>query len=309
MGKAPAQWLWLDGEYVGWADARLHVSTDVVLRGANVFEGLRGYYNPDERQVYVFRLAEHLDRLWLSMKVMRMTLAYSKADLAAATTGLVAKNAFREDVQIRPTVYFGTGPLSAFKPEDIPTGAFILINPKATTLDDPSGIACCVSAWRRIGDNVLPPRVKAGANYLQSRYASVQAAVDGYRSAIILNDRDKVAEGPGACFMMVRDGAVITPPVTAGILESITRTTVGELCRAELGVEFVEREIDRTELYIADESFFCGSAWEICPITSVDRYPVGDGAIGPLTRRLRSLYQDVVRGKLPTYKHWLTPVY
>ncbi len=133
--------------------------------------------------------------------------------------------------------------------------------------------------------------------------------MDGYRSALILNDRDKVAEGPGACFMMVRDGAVITPPVTAGILESITRTTVGQLCRTELGVDFIEREIDRTEVYIADEAFFCGSAWEICPITSVDRYPVGEGAIGPVTRRLRSLYQDVVRGKLPKYKHWLTPVY
>jgi branched-chain amino acid aminotransferase len=301
--------VWMDGEYVPWNEATLHVSTDTVLRGANVFEGLRGYAGRDGRQVYVFRLAEHLERLWGSMKVLRMALPFSRDALADACTGIVARNGFREDVQIRPTAYFGEGPLNAYKPEEIATGAFVLANPRPTTLRDPAGIACCVSAWRRIGDNVLPPRVKAGGNYLQSRYAAVQAAVDGYRSAILLNDRDKVAEGPGACLLLVREGRVIAPPVTAGILESITRATIAEFCRGDLGLEFVEREVDRTELYLADEVFFCGSAWEITPITSVDRYPVGDGGIGPLTERLRRLYEDVVRGEVPKYKAWLTPVY
>lgn len=308
MAQAAAV-VWMDGEYVPWAQARVHVSTDTVFRGANVFEGMRGYASPDGRQVYVFRLPEHLERLWLSMKVLRMSLRHTRADLADACTGIVAKNGFRQDVQIRPTAYFGEGPLNAYKPEEIATGAFVLANPRATTLNDPAGIACCVSAWRRIGDNVLPPRVKAGGNYLQSRYVAVQAVVDGYKSAILLNDRDKVAEGPGACFLLVREGRVITPPVTAGILESITRATIAEFCRSDLGLEFVEREVDRTELYIADEAFFCGSAWEITPITSVDRYPVGGGSIGPITERLRRLYQDVVRGQVPKYKAWLTPVY
>ena len=137
----------------------------------------------------------------------------------------------------------------------------------------------------------------------------VQAAVDGYKTAIILNDRGKVAEGPGACFMIVKNGTVITPPVTADILESITRSTIGELCRDELGVPFLERDVDRTEVYLAEEAFFCGSAWEITPVASVDRYPVGDGGIGPITGRLRMLYQNVVRGQMPKYRHWLTPVY
>lgn len=309
MAKHPAQFIWLNGEYVPWPDAKVHVSTDTVLRGANVFEGLRAYDSPEQSQMFIFRLEEHLDRLWKSMKIMRMTLPYSQADLAAACTGIVARNGFREDLQIRVISYFGEGPLFAFEPDKIFTGAFILATPRRSTLTDERGLACCVSAWRRISDNVMPPRVKAGANYHQSRLVSVQAHVDGYDNAILLNDRDKVSEGPGACLMIVRDGRPITPPVTAGILESITRTSLGELFAKELQLELLEREIDRTELYLADEAFYCGSAYEVLPVTSVDRYPVGGGAIGPVTRRIRELYHDVVRGSVPKYKHWLTPVY
>ena len=309
MVSFPAQYIWLNGDYVAWPDAKIHVTTAAVLTGANVFEGLRGYANPDERQVYIFRLPEHLARLWQSMKVMRMAPRFSREELTVACTGLVAKNDFREDVQVRPTVYFGEGGLYAFTPDKIATGAFITSTPRRSTLDDEKGIACCVSAWRRIGDNVMPPRVKAGANYHQSRLVGVQAAVDGYDGAVILNDRDKVAEGPGACVVIVRDGRAILPPITAGVLESITRNTLVELFAAEMGVEALERDVDRTELYLADEVFFCGSAWEITPITSVDRYPVGDGRIGPVTRRARQIYQDVIRGRTSKYKHWLTPVY
>ncbi len=309
MTNHPAQFIWLNGEYVPWPDAKIHVSTDTVLRGANVFEGLRAYYNAEQNQMFVFRLEEHLDRLWDSMKVMRMTLPYSKDDLAAACTGSVARNGFREDVQIRLIAYFGEGPLFAFEPEKIFTGAFVLALPRRSALDDQSGIACCVSSWRRIGDNVMPPRVKAGANYQQSRLVSVQARIDGYDNAIMLNDQDKVSEGPGACLMIVRDGQPITPPVTAGILESITRSSLADLFAAELKLELVEREIDRTELYVADEVFYCGSAYEILPITSVDRYPVGSGTVGPVCQQIRRLYRDVVRGAVPKYKHWLTPVY
>ncbi len=309
MANHPAQFIWLNGEYVQWPEAKIHVSTDTVLRGANVFEGLRAYHNPEENQMFVFRLQEHLDRLWDSMKVMRMTLPYSKDDLAAACTGIVARNGFREDLQVRLTAYFGKGPLFAFEPGRIATGAFILALPRRSTLDDPGGIACCVSSWRRIGDNVMPPRVKAGANYQQSRLVSVQARIDGYDNAIMLNDQDKVSEGPGACLMIVRDGQPITPPITAGILESITRSSLADLFAAELKLELVEREIDRTELYVADEVFYCGSAYEILPITSVDRYPVGSGTVGPVCQQIRGLYRDMVRGAVPKYKHWLTPVY
>lgn len=309
MASYPARYIWMNGECVEWPDARIHVTTAAVLTGANVFEGLRGYYNPDERQVYVFRLPEHLTRLWQSMKVVRMTPPFSREALAGACAEVVTRNDFREDVQVRPTVYFGEGAIFAFTPDKIATGAFVTATPRRSTLDDETGIACCVSAWRRLGDNVMPPRVKAGANYHQSRLVNTQATVDGYGGAIILNDRDKVAEGPGACVVIVRDGRPILPPVTAGVLESVTRTTLLELFAAEMQLDASERDVDRTELYLADEVFFCGSAWEVTPITSVDRYPVGDGTIGPVTRRIRKLYQDVVRGQFPKYKRWLTPVY
>ena len=309
MAGYPAKYIWMNGSAVDWPEARIHVNTVAVLTGENIFEGLRAYYNHDQRQLYVFRLMEHLSRLQQGMKVMRMTPPFSKEELAAAVTGLAAKNEFREDLQIRTAVYFGEGPLYAFAPDKIKTGAFIVAVPRRCTLDDEKGIACCVSAWRRLGDNVMPPRVKCGANYHQSRLVQVQASVDGYDGAIILNAQDKVAEGPGACLMIVRDGRPIMPPVTAGVLESITRATLVELLRAEMHLDMVEREIDRTELYVADEAFFCGSAWEITPITSVDRYPVGDGSIGPVTRRLRQIYQDAIRGRMAKYKHWVTPVY
>lgn len=309
MANYPAQFIWMNGEYIPWPEAKVHVSTDIALRGGNVFEGLRAYHSREQNQMFIFRLEAHLDRLWKSMKIMRMTLPYSKAELAAACAGLVAKNGFREDLQIRVISYFGEGPLYAFTPDTIFMGAFIIAAPRRSTMDDEKGIACCVSSWRRITDNVMPPRVKAGANYHQSRLVSVQAQVDGYDNAIILNDRDKVSEGPGACLMVVRDGQPNTPTVTAGILESITRTSLAELFAAELRLQLVEREIDRTELYLADEAFFCGSAYEVTPITSVDRYPLGDGTIGPVTRRIRTLYHEAVRGAVPKYKHWLTPIY
>jgi branched-chain amino acid aminotransferase len=309
MAGAPAQYIWMNGEYVPWAEAKIHVNSPAVLTGANVFEGIRGYANPDEGQVYVFRLAEHMARLWQSMKIMRMSLTFSREEMATACTGVVAANGFREDVQIRPTVYFGEGPIYAYKPEKIATEAFVLTTRRRSTLGDEKGIACCVSAWRRISDNVMPPRVKAGANYHQGRLVSVQAAEDGYDGAILLNDRGKVSEGPGACLMLVRDGVPIMPPISADLLESITRSTLVELCAKEMGLAVVERDVDRTELYLADEVFFCGSAWEVTPITSVDRFPVGDGTIGPVTQRLRQLYHDAVRGRLPQYRRWLTSVY
>lgn len=309
MGRSAAQCVWMNGEYLPWGDAKIHVNSPAVFTGASVFEGIRGYAGGEAGQVYVFRLPEHLGRLWQSMKIMRMHPAFTREEMAVACTGIVARNAFHEDVQIRPTVYFGEGPIYAYKPDKIATEAFVLSTPRRSTLDDEKGIACSVSAWRRISDNVMPPRVKAGANYHQGRLATVQALEDGYDGTILLNDRGKVSEGPGACLVIVRDGVPIMPPISADLLESITRSTLMELCAVEMGLRVVERDVDRTELYLAEEVFFCGSAWEVTPITSVDRFPVGDGAIGPVTRRLRQLYRDAVRGRLPQYRRWLTPVY
>jgi branched-chain amino acid aminotransferase len=205
--------------------------------------------------------------------------------------------------------YFAEGELTDYLPEEIRTGMFILAFSKPTTKAVTQGVRSCVSTWRRNSDLASPSRIKSGANYHNSRLAYIDARLNGFQVPILLNEAGKVAEGPGACFMMVRKGKLITPPVTADILESITRDTLIEVAQAELGLEVVERDIDRTELYVCDEAFFCGSGHEVSPINSIDHYPVGAGEPGPITRQLQKLYFDVVTGALPKYRHWLTPVY
>lgn len=304
-----AEYIWLDGEIVPWAEAKIHVATEAVLRGENVFEGVRAYWNDEEQELYIFRNAEHLRRLRQSAKIMRMTIPYSDEELTAAFIELLRRNQFRDNVHFRPVVYFGEGEMGAWEPDKIRTGVFVIALHSPHNPSIFSGIHSCVSTWRRNSDLAMPPRVKAGANYHNSRLATVEAKLNGFGTPIMLNERGKVSESPGSCFFMVRDGVPITPPVTADILESITRATLIQLFAEELGRPVEQREIDRTEVYLADEAFFCGSGHEIQPIISVDHYPLGDGQVGPLTRQIQQLYFDVVRGKVPRYRHWLTPVY
>ena len=209
-----------------------------------------------------------------------------------------------------PVAFFGMGAhnFNTLGPT-IDNGVYITAVPWPQPQALWDGVSACVSSWRRISDDTVPPRLKAGANYQNSRLAQTEAKVDGYDTAIILNQRGTVAEGPGACLMMVRDGKLATPPVTAGILESITRTTLMHLAARELGMDVVEREIDRTELYVADEVFMCGSGLEVLPITSVDRIAVGNGTRGSLTKRIQDVYFAAARGEMPAYRSWLTPVY
>jgi branched-chain amino acid aminotransferase len=310
MVEEKPEYAWMNGEFIPWGEARLHVTTDAVRFGSSVFEGMRGYWNESEGQLYLFRMEEHLKRLSQSMKMMRMTLPYLLSEIRDACVGVLAKNNLREDVHLTPTAYFGTGEaFFSYKPGTIDVGAYVFAGPRKSILGTGEGIDVCVSSWMRISDRDIPPRIKAGANYQNGRLATVQAVEDGYDTALLLNERGKVAEGPGACVFLVRDGTMFTPPVTAGILESITRATLIQLLREEMSVTTVEREIDRTELYIADEVFMCGSAFEVYPVFSVDRYPVGKGTVGPLTSQLQTQYDNVVRGKNPRYSSWLLPVY
>jgi branched-chain amino acid aminotransferase len=303
-------YIWMNGEFIPWENAKLHVTTDAARFGSSVFEGLRGYWSQSQGQLYVFRMEDHLRRLSQSMKMMRMNLGHSLDDIREACVGLLAKNGFREDVHLVPTVYFGVGEgFFSYKPGTVDVGAYVFAQPRKSILGTGQGIHVCVSSWTRISDRDMPPRIKAAANYQNGRLATVQAVEDGYDSAILLSEQGKVAEGPGACVFLVRDGTALTTPVTGGILESITRATLIELLRGELSVPVVERQVDRTELYIADEVFFCGSAFEVWPVFSVDRYQVGDGKIGPLTARLQTEYDNAIRGKNPKYAHWLLPVY
>lgn len=300
---------WLDGKLVPWADATMHISTECVLRGENVFEGIRGYWNAEEGQLYAFRHDEHIARLRQGARIMRMTVPYSDDEIRQASLDLIRACNYRETIHYRPVVYFAEGELTHYLPTEIRTGFFILAFPMPSKPSIETGVKSCVSTWRRNGDLASPSRVKAGSNYHNSRLAYIEARLAGFGPPVMLNAAGKVAEGPGACIMMMRRGKLITPPVTADILESITRETIMELAERELGLTVVERDIDRSELYVCDEAFFCGSGAEVLPIASIDHYEIGEGKPGPVTRQLQKLYFDAVRGKLEKYRHWLTPVY
>jgi branched-chain amino acid aminotransferase len=244
------------------------------------------------------------------MKTVRLDVPYTLHEIGQGALDLLRANEFRQDVHFVPVAFFGMGAhnFNTLGPT-VDNGVYITAVPWPQPAALWNGATACVASWRRISDDTVPPRLKAGANYQNSRLAQTEARVDGYDTAIILNQRGTVAEGPGACLMMMRDGKLITPPVTAGILESITRTTLMDLATRELGVEVVEREIDRTELYVADEVFMCGSGLEVLPITSVDRIAVGDGTRGSLTKRIQDVYFSAARGEMAAYRRWLTPVY
>jgi branched-chain amino acid aminotransferase len=297
--------IWMNGRLVPQAEAVLPVNSAAVFYATNVFEGLRAYWNAEDEELYCFRLQEHFTRFRESMKMMRFDVPYSDAGLHEAVREVLAGNEVREDVHMHMVAYvLGTG-LDATSP----TGLYI--NPRRRPrVEEGSGINCCVSSWARTSDNAIPIRLKSGSNYQNGRLATLQANADGYDQPILLTKEGHVAEGTGATFFMVRKGRLVTPPVTADILESITRTTLIEsICPEVFGMGVVEREIDRTELYVAEEAFFCGSGYEITPIVSVDRFPLGDGQVGPVTRRLSRAYLDIVRGVDKRYPEWRTPVY
>ena len=281
------------------------------MRGANVYEGLRAYWDEVRDNLFVWKLDQHLERLLVNMKIMRMTSPYGFDEYRQAVLDWARAKRFREDVHMRLVTYFGfggAGDVKKYRPEEIEIGAWVA---GGGGHDDAlrHGIHVCVSSWRRIHDDSIPARVKVGSNYQNSRLAGVEARVNGYDDALILNRDGKLAEASGANVMLVRDGQLITPSVTAGILEGITRATLMGLFAKVRNRPAVEREVDRTELYLADEILICDSAEEVTPVVSVDRIPVGDGKPGPLTRELQEAFFRATRGKDPDFADVLTPIY
>ncbi len=297
--------IWMNGKLVSQAEATLPVNSAAVFYATNVFEGLRAYWNEADEQVYCFRLDAHFARLRESMKMMRFTVPYSDADLHAAVREVLTGNGFREDVHMHLVAYVVGAGMEATSP----TGLYINPRRRGRIAED-TGLKCCVSSWARTSDNAIPIRLKCGANYQNGRLALLQAKADGYDAPIFLNQQGRVAEGTGATFFMVRKGQLVTPPVTSDILESITRSTLIEhLAEDVLGLRVVEREIARTELYVAEEAFFCGSGYEITPILSIDRFPLAEGHVGAMTQKLLTAYMNIVRGADKRYPEWRTPVY
>ncbi|MCH7606759.1 MAG: branched-chain amino acid transaminase [Chloroflexi bacterium] len=303
------KFLWRSGELVEWDKATVHISQLGWTAISAVFEGIRAYWNQDQRELYVFHLEAHLKRLFQSMKIMRMTSPFSKETLVREIIGLLRANEYQCDAYIQPLAYFGEGIPGYLPVLERPGEIVITARPSSSNLGESKVVHCNVSSWSRISDNVMPPRAKAITNYQNSRYVSTESRINGYDFGIILNQQGKVSEASYACVFVVRDGVAVTPPISAGILESITREVVKTLLERELGVPVVERDLERTELYIADEVFICGTAVEVQAVGSVDRYTVGDGETGPVVARLRELFHKAVLGNEPNYVDWRTPVY
>ena len=300
--------IWCKGEIVNVNNAMVNVLSPTSQFGLNVFEGIPCYWNDDEKQLYGFRLSEHYDRLLRSAKLIQLDCKYTKEDFKKALVDTVKANEYDENLSVRQTLFvdgFGSwgseGPVEMFV-APIPRG-------RTSAEYNKKGLNCCITSWRRISDENLSPRVKCGANYINSRVGQREALRNGYDTCIFLNEVGKVAEGPGSCFFMVKGDTLITPRLTDSVLESITRDTIILLAKKELGLKFEERTIDRTEVYLADEAFLCGSAMEITPIYSVDRYQIGDGQEGKVTHDLHVKYLEAVQGKIEERKHWLTPIY
>jgi branched-chain amino acid aminotransferase len=290
----------LNGEIVPFDQARVSIMAPGLTFAVLAFEGLRGYWNAEDEQLYVFRVAEHMDRLAFSNAVIEIDEPQPGGVLVDQMLALMRRCGFREDVYIRMQTYVDDwGDMTASGP----VGWSIVCRRRGRVAAFAEGRHFGVSSWRRNADDASPPRIKASANYLNSRLAGLEAKRSGYDAAILLN-----SEGPGGCLFVMRDGTLITPPVTAGILESVTRRTLIELIR-DAGMPLEIRDIGRTELYLAEEAFYCGTGQEMVPILSFDRKPVGRGEPGAATRDLQGLYDASVRGRNARYRGWLTPVY
>jgi branched-chain amino acid aminotransferase len=300
--------VWLNNQVVPWSEAKIHVNTLGVLGGLNVYEVIKAYWNEEKEELFLFRLDLHFARLARSMKMVRMNLPYSLEALRKASLEILGMNRFRRNATLRIGCYFGEGPLSAYLPDEIQNGVFILAQPREG-INPHQGIHCCVSSWRRISDATAPPRIKTGTNYHNVRLANVQARVDGYDQPILLNEKGEVAESPIHNVMLVRKGVLITPDLGSGILEGVTRATLMELAREDLNIPVEERRVNRTELYVADEIFLTSTAAEVLPIFSVDRLPVGNGTPGPIEQALYRAISEAATGRNPRYHHWCTPVY
>lgn len=296
----------LDGRIVDYADCKVHAFSGAVKYGGGVFEGIRAYWNAKARELHVFRLPEHVARLRFGMRVARFEPAYDTAFLEDCVLKTLRANDIRGDVHIRMIAFLaGDDELSATTPVGLVVGCV----PRSQSKNVRDGITARVSSITRIADNAMPPRVKATANYLNNRAAEIEAVRDGYGGALMLTAAGKVSEGTGACLFIVRNGQLITPDTGNDILESITRETIIELGRKRLGLEVVERPVDRTELYAADEAFLCGSGWEVVPVREIDRIAVGNGQVGALTRQLQSAYFDVARGDVDDHPEWRRAVW
>lgn len=307
-GMSKTIYSYFNGEIVPLADAKISIMTHAFNYGTACFEGIRAYWNEQKQQLYAFRMLEHYQRLAGSTRIMSLSLPHTPEELCGITRQLLRTNDFHEDVYMRPTCYISSEVIGV-KLHGLDVGLCIYSVPFGGYVDTEKGLKVGVSSWKRIDDNMIPARSKIAGAYANSAFAKTEALLNGYDEAIMLTNDGHVSEGSAENVFMLVGGKLITPSVTENVLVGITRHTVMELARREMGLEIVERGIDRTELYTCDELFLCGTGAQIAPVTHVDHRAVGDGNVGPVSARIQQIYFDVVRGKMDKYLEWCTPIY
>ena len=299
--------LFMDGEFISAERGFISVRTHAFAYGTGCFEGIRGYWNEEAQQVYLFRLREHYERLQRSCKILRINLPFTVEQLVEQSIELVRRNDQKQDVYLRPVAYKNEE-IIGVRLEGV-KDSYILTSEPMGNYVDIGGLRCGISSWRRIDDNALPARAKITGSYVNAAFAKTEALQNGFDEAIMLTHDGHVSEGSAENIFLLINGELVTPSPTENILLGITRDTVMKLAPKAFGLRVVERQIDRTELYIADEIFLCGTGAQIAPVVSVDHSPVGSGNVGSLSQKLQDLYFDIVRGRKPEYLDWCTPVY
>ena len=294
-------------EFVPLSEAKIGVMTHALHYGTAVFEGIRGNWNSEQQQIYIFRLKEHYERMFNGCRVLKIDLPHTIDELCRITVELVEKSGFEEDIYIRPLTFKSSQSLGV-RLHDLESDFLVFAMPWGRYLDVDKA-RCAVSSWRRPDDNVIPPQVKITGTYVNNALAKTESVENEFDEAIMLSPDGRVSEGSGENIFLIMDGKLVTPASYSSILIGITRNTVIELAQKELGIETIERSIDRSELYIAQECFLTGTAAHITPIAEIDRRQIGDGEIGEITGELQRIYSDVIRGNNPKYLHWCTPAY
>ncbi len=300
--------VYASGEFCRYEDAKVGLLTHGLQYGTGCFEGIRGYWVPEEDELFLVLLRDHYERLITSAKILTMTLPKSTDALLDVTLELCRRNHFRKDVYIRPFMYKAAEDIGV-RLHGVPDALAIVPAPFTAYLDTTRGLHVCVSSWRRADDTMAPPRAKITGLYVNSALAKSEAVQNGYDEAILLSHDGHVAEGSAENIFLVRRGVLYTPDPSQNVLEGCTRRAIMDIARDEFGLQIVERSIDRGELYCAEEVFFTGTAAGIAHVASIDRRVVGDGRVGPITKNLGEFYDRIVTGREPRYEHWITRTY
>ncbi|HEY5348096.1 MAG TPA: branched-chain amino acid transaminase [Candidatus Lustribacter sp.] len=300
--------VYAQGRFCRYDEAKIGLMTHALHYGTGCFEGVRGFWSARDEELYLFQLEDHYERLHASAKILMMNVPHSVAELVEITTELCARNNFRGDVYVRPLVYKSNEEIGV-RLHDVDDALAIMAMPFDRYFDAHSGLNCTVSAWRRIDDTTAPARAKVTGVYINSALAKSEAILNGYDEAILLSADGHVSEGSAENIFIVKKGVIYTPDASQNILEGCTRKTLMTLADAEFGITVIERAIDRSELFTADEVFITGSAAGLQFVRAIDHRAVGDGTQGPISKKLGELYDKVVRGALPTYHPWLTRTY